>query len=174
MNIFKRVKVIFLFFGFILFFAITAQSSVTEDVAYFSSLASRVPGCPGNKAAADYIEARFRSLGLQKIKREVYSVTVPVEESSTLEYQGRKIKISALWPNHVRTSTLPPEGIIGTLVYGGDGSLVNYFGNDLKGAVVLLDFNCGFRWLDAGLLGAQAVILLRRRIRPFLKLGGRF
>ncbi|MBU2495506.1 MAG: M28 family peptidase [Candidatus Omnitrophica bacterium] len=174
MNIFKRVQVIFLFFGFILFFAVAAQSSVTEDVAYFSSLASRVPGHSGNKAAADYIEARFRSLGLQKIKREGYFVTVPVEESSTLEYQGRKIKISALWPNHVRTSTLPPEGITGTLIYGGDGSLVNYSGNDLKGAVVLLDFNCGFRWLDAGLLGAQAVIFIAPEDTTFFEARRKF
>ena len=144
----------------ILFFTLTAHSSVTEDVAYFSSLASRVPGYPGNKAAADYIEARFRSLGLRKIKREAYSVTVPAEEFFTLEYRGRKIKVSALWPNHVRTSTLPPEGITGQLIYGGDGSLANYSGADLKGAVVLLDFNCGFRWLDAGLLGARAVIFI--------------
>ncbi|MCX5642622.1 MAG: M28 family peptidase [Candidatus Omnitrophica bacterium] len=160
MNIFKRIPAIFLFFGFLLFSSGAAQSSVSEDVAYFSSLSSRVPGYPGNKAAADYIEARFRSLGLQQIKREGYLVTVPVEESSVLECQGKKVKISALWPNHVRTSTVPPEGITGTLVYGGDGSLVNYSGNDLKGAIVLLDFNCGFRWLDAGLLGAQAVIFI--------------
>ncbi|MFH2068159.1 MAG: FtsX-like permease family protein [Candidatus Omnitrophota bacterium] len=174
MNIFKKIRVIFLFFSFILFSAVAAQSSVPEDIAYFSSLASRVPGYPGNKAAADYIEARFRSLGLQKIKREVYSVTVPVEESATLDYQGREIKVSALWPNHVRTSTLPPEGITGNLVYGGDGSLDNYSGNDLKGAVVLLDFNCGFRWLDAGLLGAQAVIFIEPEDTTFFEARRKF
>ncbi|MFA5393147.1 MAG: FtsX-like permease family protein [Candidatus Ratteibacteria bacterium] len=174
MNIFKKVRTIFILFSFLFFFSVTAQSTVTEDVAYFSSLTSRVPGYPGNKAAADYISARFRSLGLQEIKREAYSVTVPVEEFSTLEYQGRKIKISALWPNHVRTSTLPPDGITGNLVYGGDGSLVNYSGNDLKGAVVLLDFNCGFRWMDAGLLGAQAVIFIAPEDTTFFEARRKF
>ena len=74
----------------------------------------------------------------------------------------------------MRTSTLPTEGITGNLVYGGDGSLVNYSGNDLKGAVALLDFNCGFRWLDAGLLGAQAVIFIAPEETTFFEARRKF
>ena len=119
-----------------------------------------MPGYPGNQSAADYIEARFRALGLAEVEKETYSVAVPVETGSFLYCQGKNLPVWAAWPNFVRTSTVPPEGLSGPVVYGGDGTTTNYQGKDLQGAIVLLDFNCGFRWLDAGLLGAKAIIFI--------------
>lgn len=132
-----------------------------SDVAWFAAHPSRLPGQPGNAAAADFIEARFRSLGLENVSRETYPVVVPQErEPAWLTAGGQRVPLHSLWPNHVRTSRVPREGLRGRLICGGDGQLDNYRGLDVDGAVVLLDFNSGTSWLDAGMLGAAAVVFV--------------
>lgn len=137
-----------------------AAGSIGEDLKYLGSLESRLAGSPGSRAASDYIEARFRALGMQDISREKVNVTVPVDEGSYLQQGGRRITIHPLWPNLVRTSMVPPEGLSGRLVFGGSGQLENFLGQDLKDSIVILDFNCAYRWLDATTLGARAVIFV--------------
>lgn len=139
----------------------SAAVRIAEDVAFLSSLPSRLPGTPGNRAAADYIENRFRALGMERVTRESYPVLSPLDrEEAAINVDGRRYRLDSLWPNHVRTSMLPPEGVSGPLVYGADGELDRYQGQPVPGSVVLLDFNSGDRWLDAGMLGARAVVFI--------------
>ena len=65
-----------------------------------------------------------------------------------------------VWPNLVRTPTLPAEGLEGQLVYGsaGDGSRLE--GQPVAGRIVLLDYVSGTAWVDAFHLGAAAVVFL--------------
>jgi hypothetical protein len=62
-----------------------------------------------------------------------------------------------MWPNLVRTSTCDVKG---SLVYGGDGTLEFLNGKDVKGSIVVLEYNSGGRWKNAAKLGAKAIVFI--------------
>jgi ABC-type antimicrobial peptide transport system permease subunit len=144
-----------------------AEARLTETVRWMAAQGSRVAGYPGAERAADYIEQQFRALGLQEVRREPFEVSVPIDEGAFLQplmQQGgqptRPIRLYPLWPNLVRTSQLPPNGITGPLLYVGDARLERFRGKEVEGSIVLTDFNCGSNWLNAPRLGAKAVIFI--------------
>jgi hypothetical protein len=123
----------------------------------------RLAGSRGEAAMLDYVERRFRELGLQKVRRQTFRVTVPDPEAvGTLEAadQSWKVEVYPMWPNLVRTSTCDVEGRV---VYGGDGSLEFLSGREVRGAIVLMEFNSSGRWRNAAKLGAKAVVFLAPR-----------
>ena len=133
----------------------------TEDtIQKLGSLTSRVVGYPGNREAFEYVKSSFQTIGLQNIKIDTFQVTIPVDKGGHLTVDGsaRQIPVHALWPNRARTSSLPPEGINGPLVYAGKGSWPEFNGGTMDGAIVLMDFDSGDRYLNARMLGAQAVV----------------
>lgn len=139
----------------------TGDISLKNTVEFLSKLGSRLPGYEGNIKAADYIYKVFNQLGLEDIKREEFFVTTPVDKGASLEGPGgKKIELYSLWPNMVRTSTLPPEGTSGKLIYAGEGEYKDYNGYNLEETIVALDFNCGTNWLKASGLGAKAIIFV--------------
>ena len=97
------------------------EDGVRETVAYLSSLGSRVSGYPGAAVAADYVEQRLREIGLAEVARESFEVTVPIDHGGELllTESGERYGLYSLWPNLVRTSTLPEYA--GEMIYGGDG-----------------------------------------------------
>ena len=90
----------------------TASGAMTArlraDVRYLASLPSRVPGTPGNKAAAAYVLQRFKDLGLSGVHAETYGVTAPVTRRAELTLGGRHLSIDPIYPNGVAPSTTPP------------------------------------------------------------------
>ena len=154
-------------------------------VRTLSGLPSRVVGYPGNEAAAQYVEDAFRSIGLQDVASQAFEVTVPVDKGGSLTVDGlaAAVELFALWPNEVRTSSLP-DNFSGTLVDGGKGEFADFNGRrltrraevvrkvrgtetrelrELADAVVLLDFQCGQKWLNAAMLGAKAIVFFDPR-----------
>jgi ABC-type antimicrobial peptide transport system permease subunit len=128
---------------------------------------SRVAGYPGDQKAAEYIEARFKELGLQNVHTETFPVAVPVSKGAriTLHAAPDQPEVSAelhpLWPNLVRTSQMPAGGLRNApLIYVGDGRLANFNGKEVEGSVVLVEFNSRAQWLNAPRLGARAVIFI--------------
>jgi len=165
------LSVFILFFSSNLLFAISknertgnfiSEERIASSIKYLSSLKSRMPGYPGNALATSYILKIFKEVGLSGIKEEQFPVTVPVDQGASLQIAGqnKKIKLYSLWPNLVRTSTLPEEGIEGNLVYGGSGHLSELKGKDIEGNIILLDFNSGSNWVQLGSLGAKAIIFI--------------
>ena len=158
------------FYGFI------QPGNLETTVQTLSGLGSRVAGYPGDLKAADYVEQQFHALGLNDVHREGFNVTVPYDPSvenpdkgafAQLQPQpGRpsansaRLKMYPLWPNLVRTPTLPVEGLTAPLIYVGDGKLGNFNGKDVDGAVVMVDFNSASEWLNAPRLGAKAVVFV--------------
>lgn len=139
---------------------ISAQR-IQETVRTLSSYPSRLAGYDGANQAADYIEQQFRAIGLENVRRESFSVSVPVDYGSSLQVAGQNpIPIHPLWPNLVRTSHVPPKGVSGPLIYVGDAKLERFAGKRVEGCIALLDFNCGSNWLNAPRLGAKAVIFI--------------
>lgn len=137
-------------------------AGLSGDLGALSSLESRVVGYAGCSAAADYIERRFREIGLAEIRRQTFSVPVPVDRGATLELLGdrRSYRLRALWPNLVRTSQIGPDGLRGEIVDAGRGTLADFNGRTVRDAIVLMDFNTGLNWLNAPLLGARAVVFV--------------
>ncbi|MDD3725697.1 MAG: FtsX-like permease family protein, partial [Candidatus Ratteibacteria bacterium] len=134
------------------------SEGLNEYLMFFSSFSSRMPGSEGHRQSADFIERRFQEAGLKRVKKEEFMSVVPVEKYAYLTVDNKKIDIHCLWPNLVRTSTLPPEGITGKLIYGGNGDLRNLTGKDIEGNIIVLDFDSGTRWQTLAMLGARAFI----------------
>ena len=129
-------------------------------VERFSAPDSRVAGYPGCALAANYIEAELGAIGVEDLRREEYGVVVPVDRGGLLQVEGRVFEVWSLWPNLVRTSTLPAEGVKAPMIYGGHGDWSEFNGQLVEGRIVLLEFNSEDRWLHAASLGARAVVFI--------------
>ena len=137
-------------------YAVPNQPADAPVTAY-----SRVAGTPGGDAARAYVARQFQAIfGAGNVHEEAFTVTTPVDNGAFVQGAGlpKPFALQPLWPNLVRTSTLPAAGIDGPLIYAGRGELANFRGKSVQGSIVLLDFNCGTDWLNAARLGAKAII----------------
>ena len=140
---------------------VAPEDRLRQTVGFFSGLGSRVAGYPGAERAALHIHRQFRQIGLHDITFHKYDVSVPVDQGGRLRVAGGpSVRLHGLWPNLVRTSTLPDRGIHGRLIYGGRGEFEELDGQKVEGAVVVLDFNSGDNWLNSAYLGAAAVVFI--------------
>ena len=129
-----------------------------QTVTTLSSVDSRMTGYAGNRAAADEIERQLNGMGISEIYHHHFRVPVPMDEGFELKAGNERIKLFGMWPNLVRTPTLPIDGLSGALVDGGDGDLAKLDGVPIKDRIVVLDYDCGERWVTFFHLGAKAVI----------------
>ena len=138
-----------------------SEEEVRERMAFLTGTGSRVPGYAGHEASAQYIEAEFRKNGLTDIRTESYHITAPVDEGGSLRMEsGETFAIHGVWPNLIKTSTLPEGGVAAHLVYGGFGEFADFDGLRMDGAAVLLEFNSWNNWLNAATLGAEQIIFI--------------
>ena len=131
-----------------------------KDINALTALPSRVPGTPGNRAAAAYVQNRFTQIGLSQVRADEYFVTTPVTKSATVSVGGQDLKVLPVYPNQVVASTTPVAGISGPLVYVGQGKVADFNGKKIEGSIAVLDFNSGMNWITAIDLGARAIIFL--------------
>ncbi len=136
------------------------EDDVRSHVASLTRMPSRVVGYGGERQARDYIVSQFEALGLERITTETFDVTVPIDRGGVLKETatGAETPIYGLWPNDVRTPTLPAEGIEGSLIYGRRGEFSDFNGSVVDGSVVLMDFGCGQNYVNAMTLGAKAIL----------------
>lgn len=138
-----------------------SEAAVRERMATLTASESRVPGYPGHESAADYVRATFVSAGLEDVREESYGVTAPIDEGGELRLDtGEAFTLKGVWPNLVKTSTLPYDGVTARLLYGGYGEYADFDGHALDGAVILMEFNSWNNWLNAATLGAGQVIFI--------------
>ena len=128
----------------------------------FTQHESRVVGYEGHEKVADFIISEFRRFGMEDVEAETYSVAVPIDQGGSLEVEdtGEVFTIHGLWPNLVKTTTLPTGGVRGHLLWGGTGDVSEFNGRDIEGAVVLMEFNSWNNWLNAAMLGAQQIVFI--------------
>jgi hypothetical protein len=136
------------------------SARLRQDISALTAFPSRVPGTPGNAAAATLVENRFKQLGLKNVKSDEDYTTAPVTVSAKLAIGGRQLAILPVYPNHVVASTTPAAGLTGPLVYAGMGRPIDFNGQNVEGSIVALDFNSGLNWITAADLGAKAIIFL--------------
>ncbi len=139
-----------------------SHEGVRAHMARFTEHGSRIPGYPGHNAAADYIRQTFERAGLQDVRAEPFDVTAPIDKggSLTLLRDNTTFAIHAIWPNLVKTSTLPRGGVRTRLIYGANGEFSDFNGHTLEAAAVLMEFNTRNNWLNAATLGAGQIIFI--------------
>ncbi len=135
-----------------------------KDIDVLTALPSRVPGTPGNAAAARYVQTRFQQIGLSQVRADEYLVTTPVTKSASIDVGGQSLQILPVYPNQVVASTTPEKGISGPLVYVGRGRVADFNGKKIEGSIAVLDFNSGMNWITAIDLGARAIVFLEPEI----------
>ncbi|MHB1456713.1 MAG: M28 family peptidase, partial [Armatimonadota bacterium] len=136
------------------------SSNLSKTINVLASQGSRLAGYPGCEKAGKYVLEQFKSIGLENINAEPFDATVPVDKGASIQVKDKEYKLYPMWPNFVRTSQLPKEGVSGPLIYGGSGKLSEFNGYNVDGSVVMMEFNSGSEWLNAPRLGAKAVIFI--------------
>ncbi|MDP6775965.1 MAG: hypothetical protein QGI83_04290, partial [Candidatus Latescibacteria bacterium] len=137
-----------------------SEERMRSHVSALCAEPSRVVGYGGDRAAYEYIRWQFHALGLQDVTSESFGVTVPIDRGGilTVEATGEEIAVHCLWPNDVRTPSLPHEGVDGQLVDGGWGEFADFNDSPMDGSIVLMGFGCGQNYLNACALGARAIV----------------
>lgn len=136
------------------------ERRLQESVEQLADMGSRVTGYPGCARAAEYLQAELRAAGIAEIHVQSFEVAIPIDEGFVLSGGTERVPLHGVWPNLVRTSTVPPEGISGQLVDGGGDVLTQLEGQVVEGRIALLDYDSGRAWIDAFYLGARGVIFL--------------
>ncbi|MBM3264432.1 MAG: M28 family peptidase [candidate division Zixibacteria bacterium] len=137
---------------------IIAETSLAAHVDTLSSLGSRVAGYPGNRVAMQYISDAFHRIGMERIAVDTFSVLSPIDHGFTLTAgDSTTFPIYQFWPNLIRLDSFP-EGVTGTLLYGGKGAFSAFNGHDVEGSIVLCNFDSRDEFLNARMLGAQAIV----------------
>ncbi|GBC99560.1 Aminopeptidase YwaD [bacterium HR17] len=139
-----------------------SESNLRQTVSTLASFGSRVVGFPGERLAAEYVRQQFLALGLDAVREQPFETVVPVDEGATLDIPalGKRYRLYALWPNLIRTSQTPPEGLRGHLIYAGTGRLEAFNGKKVQGSIALVEFESSTDWLNAIFLGGKAVIFI--------------
>jgi len=145
---------------------LVSRDEIAQTIEHLAATDSRVTGYPGCKQAARLVEQRFRELGLQDVTVEEFTTLVPWSDpargpaATVATSDGQEREILPIWPNLVRCPKTPPDGLTGKLIYAGNGELRSFNGLEVINSIVMVDFNCGSRWFNAPLLGAQAVLFI--------------
>lgn len=123
------------------------------------SLGPRISGYQASADAAEYIREKLLSFGYQ-VEVEEFNVTVPVDYGTYVEVGGERIRAYALLPNLVETCYT--DGTEGELVWidAVHRDLRDFNGRDVKGKIVVMDFDSGDAWRWAAYLGAKGVIFV--------------
>ena len=112
----------------------------------------------------EYVVDAFHAGGLSEVAIDTFTVSSPVDHGFTLTVHDSvetEIPVYQFWPNLVRLNSFP-EGIRGPLHYGRRGGFQAFNGNEIDGSIVLVDFDGRDQYLNARMLGAQAVLFLRQ------------
>lgn len=149
---------------------------IRSTVETLSTVDSRVVGYPGHEMAARHVLNQFRAIGLQKVTTEEYLTSVPMDKGASLKVlgTGEIMRLYGLWPNLVRTPSVPREGLRGKLIYGKKGNFADFNGRDVKGRVVLMDFNSKNNWLNPSMLGAKAIVFIEPDSTVYLEAEDKF
>ncbi len=141
-------------------------TKIPEHIQALSDLGCRITGYNSSDAAADYIYNAFIDANLSDVHFEYYNVTVPVDYGASIDIVRPTpspigtIQAYPLMPNLVNPCSTPEGGVVGQLIYVGQGDLTDFNGKDVEGSIVLMDFNSGDNWINAAMLGAEAIIFI--------------
>lgn len=146
----------------------TASSNFANVIRTLASFEDRSTGTPGCEKAAAFIEKSFSQLGFDGIGFHRFSVPVRRHGGTTLILpdRGLTLPIQPIKGNAISPGAIPPPGMEGPLIYVGPGELSDFNGNEVAGAIILMELDSGKNWLNAATLGAKALIYVDRGSTP--------
>lgn len=150
--------------------AAAADKSVADtfrdDLRQLTSAPHRLAGTPQGQQAADYIEKRLQSLGLNRIVRHRFSIPQTVVETCTIEVVTdasggpQTHPLLPLRPNGIVPPATPTAGLRGPLIHVAQGDFSRLSRRSIEGAIVVLDYASEQAWRKAFRLGARAVVFV--------------
>lgn len=148
----------------------------TNPKFFNSPLGGRNAGSDAEHAAAAYLAAEMKKIGLKEVSLDEFPVDTwqfNGAELTILEAEGEK---RVLLPYSYASGGTSPEGITAELLYVGDGTMYDYEEIDVRGKVVLIDLDQRENWwvtyptLEAQFRGAVAII--NSNVGGFAELNG--
>ncbi len=154
------------------------EQTIREVVETLAAYGDRSVGSPGLESAAAYVEDAFERLvpaapfeglgeeGGRVIARQPFAAPARIQRHSQLSVldesgaTAQSIPLQPLMMNAIAPGSLPEGGVEAGIIYVGPGELKDFNGLEVMGAVVVMDIDSGKNWMNAALLGAQAVIYL--------------
>jgi hypothetical protein len=137
-----------------------AEAFGRDPVSALASIGDRSTGSPGAAKAASAIHAWFSSLGAGTAGRQLFPVPVMEHGRCEITVAGTAVPIS---PARLNVLTPPAAlGLAGPLIDARTGEVSDFNGQDVAGAIVLMDLDSGRNWMNAALLGAKAVVYVDR------------
>ncbi len=137
-----------------------AGTGLTQRLTQLAAMPSRVTGYPGAASTAAWLRQCLLEAGVTEIHTQRFPVPVPVDEGFRLETADESLPLAGMWPNLVRTPTLPPAGLEAQLAWGGDGRLAELDGRPIRDRIVVLEYSSGSAWVNLFQLGACAVVFV--------------
>lgn len=126
-----------------------------------SSIGSRTSGSDAEHAAADYLLAEMKKLGLVETEKAATDVDKWQFNGASLTFEGDE---KVILPHSYATASTPADGITAEVVFVGDGTMYDYADIDVTGKIVLIDLDQRANWwitypmLEAELQGAAAIL----------------
>lgn len=139
-------------------------AALRETIAALSGFDSRATGSPGYEKAAAFIEQKLQELGLDP---RTHSYELPVRRflGAELTVDGKSYPLSSFSSNAITPQAI--DGVLSApLYYVGKGDLKRLDGKDLRGSIVLIDFDSGRNWQQLASLGAKAAIFIAEEPSP--------
>ncbi len=143
-------------------YAFDVAKELATNPKYLSSgLGTRTAGSDAEHAAADYLLAEMKKIGLVETEK----CAVPVDK---WQFNGASLTLAGdskvILPHSYATAATPADGITAEIVYLNKGTMYDYDGVDMTGKIVLVDLDGRADWwitypmLEAELHGAAAIM----------------
>jgi|GEM_PF-712319 len=125
----------------------------------------RAPGMPANKALEEKVARRFRDSGFATGEVRFHAPVFLPGKTSIQLAGGASVALQAMHPTLMRPGNFSEPEFTTRLVYLARGEyddLGRVAGTDLDGAVALMEFDCGDRWVDLLRFGIKGFIFIGR------------
>ncbi len=138
-----------------------AKELSTNPKYLSSSLGGRNAGSDAEHAAADYLLAEMKKIGLTDTEKVATDVDKWQFNGASLTLNGDS---KVILPYSYATAATPKSGIAAEIVYVGKGTMSDYADIDVTGKIVLIDLDQRNDWwvtypmLEAEFQGAAAII----------------
>lgn len=140
-----------------------------EDCRILASAPHRLTGSDNCQQAAEHILGRLNEIGVDVVMTQPFAAMQTRVEQCELRVVGAGsedvFQLEPMRPNGIiaPVTTTFLDGVQGRIVHGGSGDVADLIHKQVRGAIVVMNYNAGRGWLRAFRLGARAVVFVREQ-----------
>ena len=138
------------------------KNEISALIKTLASFKDRSTGTKGCERTAGFIKQAFESIGPDNTGSMTFTLPVRMMTKSRIVINNLSFELDPLRTNAITPQTTGPEGLSGPVVYVGFGNLSDFNGKNIKGSILIMEFDSGKNWLNAANFGAKAVIYIER------------